>query len=195
MHGDHDGFNHGFDPNRFRPGFGFYGYDPNAYNYYNDPYAFSGPAYDSDYYDSDDGYAAYDSNVTAPSVPSLSTDDRAVVTVNVPADAKLWFDGVPTQSTGAMRHFDSPPLIPGHRYTYDIVARWNQNGREMTTRTGRGNRGHKNRREFPRAAQNGAKGVGSPNKTAATGEHGGRRQIELILSPATRAMRQPIIRQ
>jgi len=33
---------------------------------------------------------------------------------------------------GAIRQFDTPPLATGGRYTYDIKARWNENGHEMT---------------------------------------------------------------
>jgi uncharacterized protein (TIGR03000 family) len=52
--------------------------------------------------------------------------------VNVPAGAQLWFDGKATTTTGSIRQFDSPPLTPGSRYSYEVRARWNENGHEVT---------------------------------------------------------------
>ena len=46
--------------------------------------------------------------------------------------AEVWFNGTPTTSTGPARQFASPPLTPGTRYSYDIRATWNENGREVT---------------------------------------------------------------
>ena len=67
--GYNDEFNHGFDGSsdhdRFRPGVGYFGYDPDLYDYYGYPYAFSGPTYDSEYYGSDESNTAYDSNMIA----------------------------------------------------------------------------------------------------------------------------------
>ena len=55
-----------------------------------------------------------------------------VVTVNVPAGTQLWFDGKATTTTGSVRLFDSPPLTPGSRYSYEVRARWSENGHEVT---------------------------------------------------------------
>jgi uncharacterized protein (TIGR03000 family) len=54
--------------------------------------------------------------------------------VIVPADADLWFNGIPTQQKGTERPFVSPPLTPGRDYTYDIQARWMSNGRPVEER-------------------------------------------------------------
>jgi uncharacterized protein (TIGR03000 family) len=51
--------------------------------------------------------------------------------VIVPPGAEVSFDDVTTLSKGAVRQYDSPPLTPGTRYTYDITASWNDNGREV----------------------------------------------------------------
>ena len=51
--------------------------------------------------------------------------------VRVPANAELWFEGSTTTSRGSVREFQSPPLTPG-RYTYEIRARWTENGRAIT---------------------------------------------------------------
>jgi uncharacterized protein (TIGR03000 family) len=142
----------------YRPYYGgYYGYYPyyDAYPY-NDTY----PSYGSYPYDSDllsvPAYASGGSSLYYQSAPSSSygtilggsilssdlpastspspaqADTAAHVTVNVPAGARLWFDDTPTTSTGSVREFASPPLTPGARYTDDIKATWNENGREVT---------------------------------------------------------------
>jgi uncharacterized protein (TIGR03000 family) len=50
----------------------------------------------------------------------------------VPANARIWFDGDLTHQTGPVRDFESPPLQPGQTYTYNIRARWMQNGQPVT---------------------------------------------------------------
>ncbi len=59
-------------------------------------------------------------------------DTRAHVTVHVPAEARVWFDGTATTSTGPIRKFQSLPLTQGDRYSYEIKASWKENGREVT---------------------------------------------------------------
>jgi uncharacterized protein (TIGR03000 family) len=57
--------------------------------------------------------------------------DAARVEVRVPAGAALWFDGVRTQQSGSERSFVSPPLTPGQEYTYEVHARWTEDGRTV----------------------------------------------------------------
>jgi uncharacterized protein (TIGR03000 family) len=59
-------------------------------------------------------------------------DGVARITVIVPPAAEVSFDDTMTLSKGAVRQYDSPPLTPGTRYTYDITASWNENGRDVT---------------------------------------------------------------
>ena len=54
--------------------------------------------------------------------------------VTVPADAELWFDGVKTTQAGPYREFVSPPLRPGHSYSYDVRIRW-KDGERVVDRT------------------------------------------------------------
>jgi uncharacterized protein (TIGR03000 family) len=62
-------------------------------------------------------------------------DSRSVhITVRVPAGARVWIDGVPTTTTGTVREFDTPPLARWGRYYYEVTARWNERGREVTQR-------------------------------------------------------------
>jgi uncharacterized protein (TIGR03000 family) len=52
--------------------------------------------------------------------------------VNVPVDAVLQFDGMPTRATTSTRVFTSPPLEPGHSYYYNVTAQITQEGRPVT---------------------------------------------------------------
>jgi uncharacterized protein (TIGR03000 family) len=67
--------------------------------------------------------------VTAPTVAPDVASDRATVDVHVPATAQVWFDNTATRQTGAERQYVSPPLTPGQNFTYDVRARWIDNGR------------------------------------------------------------------
>ncbi len=46
-------------------------------------------------------------------------------------NAKVWFDGSPTTSTGTERLFHTPDLTPGKTSTYRITAAWIVNGKEV----------------------------------------------------------------
>jgi uncharacterized protein (TIGR03000 family) len=59
------------------------------------------------------------------------TSAPATVVAEVPADARLWFDGHPTTQTGTERTFTTPPLEPGRDYHYDVRARWTQDGKTV----------------------------------------------------------------
>jgi uncharacterized protein (TIGR03000 family) len=77
-------------------------------------------------------YAAYYPPVVTRDTDSAEADTTVHITVNVPADAEIWFEGHKTTSTGPVRDFESPPLTSGTRYTYEIRARWPENGHEVT---------------------------------------------------------------
>src|SRR6202043_3164059 len=88
--------------------YGYYGYYPYSYDLY--PYSYSSPAYDSGYYGSygdvtpsypdiyssitpaAGSYQSFDPVATVPTQP----DTTALVTVNVPAGAQVWFNGKAT---------------------------------------------------------------------------------------------------
>jgi uncharacterized protein (TIGR03000 family) len=160
--GYHGGFAHyGYRPYYhhygsygYRPyyhNYGRYGYSPYFYGYYPSYdtypyYAGSGLTYDSGSSglsgDEPQSYSTDSPFVTAPAtstqayyppVTATNQPDRiAHITVQVPADARVWFDDTATTSMGATRQFTSPPLTPGQRYSYEIRARWNENGKEVT---------------------------------------------------------------
>jgi uncharacterized protein (TIGR03000 family) len=53
-------------------------------------------------------------------------------TVKVPANATVWFNGTKMVSTGSLREYRTPSLTPQRKYTYEVRARWEENGREVT---------------------------------------------------------------
>jgi uncharacterized protein (TIGR03000 family) len=136
--------------------YGGYGYFPYYGSYGYPYYAYPSYGYPS-YYDS--LYAPYSASafnpwsyVTTPTtgqdngsegsyyggptstVPVESTPqgEAANISAKVPANTELWFDGHLTTSTGPIREFHTPPLQPGQRYAYEVRARWQENGHEVT---------------------------------------------------------------
>jgi uncharacterized protein (TIGR03000 family) len=69
---------------------------------------------------------AASAEVPAPS--PAETEGTAKVTVIVPADAEVYFDGSPTAETGSERQFTTPPLETGQNYSYQIRATWTADG-------------------------------------------------------------------
>ena len=125
----------------YRPGYGIYGYpyygsygydtyDPYYYNAY--PYTSLSPTYDSRYNGPYTASMPNEADNSAAAAPPTLPDNMARLTVSVPADAHISVDGTPTTSTGPIRRFHSPPLTPGQHYTYNVEARWNENGHEVT---------------------------------------------------------------
>ena len=60
-----------------------------------------------------------------------AADAIAHIEVKVPPEAEIWFGSAKTRQSGSVREFASPPLPPGQDYTYEIRARWQQDGRTV----------------------------------------------------------------
>jgi len=58
-------------------------------------------------------------------------DNRARVLVQLPTDAKLFIDGQLMSSTSERRTFQTPDLIPGQTYFYDLKAEVVRDGRTV----------------------------------------------------------------
>jgi uncharacterized protein (TIGR03000 family) len=157
-HGGYGGYHYGYHPGYGYHGYhpyynGYHVYPHYGYGYY--PYYFGGwsyPYYGSGSYpySSSSGYYAPDSS-DAPSDPdSLSTQAPDTggnsaasppsgasagsvvrITVRLPDQAQLWFDGTKTTATGPVREFTTPPLAPGRKYRYEVRARWVDNATTM----------------------------------------------------------------
>jgi uncharacterized protein (TIGR03000 family) len=108
--GHHGGGGGGYHHRYF---YGYGGYSP----YYYDSYS---SGYDRPY-----RYSYY------PSSDVIADDTTAHVTVTVPADAELWFNGTRMKTMGPSRRFETPSLSSG-RFTYEARAQWTENGRVVT---------------------------------------------------------------
>src|SRR5262249_6402817 len=83
-----------------------------------------------------------------------AAEDRARITVVVPADAEVWVDGTKTSQQGTDREFVSPPLKSGQRFRYDVMARWRDGGRTVEqTRTVRFESGDKLTVDFTKSGK------------------------------------------
>jgi uncharacterized protein (TIGR03000 family) len=70
--------------------------------------------------------------VTQLNTVALTSGRPALIDVFLPEKATLSFQGVAMDEEGAVRAFQSPPLVPGRTYTYDVRASWRgDDGREV----------------------------------------------------------------
>jgi uncharacterized protein (TIGR03000 family) len=157
----HGSFHHGGVHHRSLPGASFYGYSAypfylrhfDAYPY---PRLYNNGLYTvpRSYVDSARYYATYTPDTFTYSAPLTGyrlyyareaatealpapdtrkpADAPVTIDMQVPADAEIWFADAKTKQTGTLRQFVSPPLAAGQEYTYEIRARWKENGREVT---------------------------------------------------------------
>jgi uncharacterized protein (TIGR03000 family) len=68
--------------------------------------------------------------------PSKRPVEKAIanITVLLPADAELLFDGFAATQRGGERHFVTPALEVGKNYQYEVLARWQENGKSVEQR-------------------------------------------------------------
>jgi uncharacterized protein (TIGR03000 family) len=70
------------------------------------------------------------------SAAAAATEVRSRVVVTVPADeTTLSMEGMPVDSVGRLRQFNTPPLDRGRTYRYRFIATWRPNGYTVMTRT------------------------------------------------------------
>jgi uncharacterized protein (TIGR03000 family) len=121
------------------PGYYSYGDNFGSYRYPTYGYGDNFNYYGNDHYDTNQGYS-FQPNMTGGNYPygmegqgRFPQDANTVhLTVRVPPDAQITVEGYRTQSRGPVRDFVSPPLTPDRDYTYDIQAKWMQDGKEVT---------------------------------------------------------------
>jgi uncharacterized protein (TIGR03000 family) len=58
-------------------------------------------------------------------------DNTAHITLRVPADAEVFFDGKKTKLTGIIRRYNTPPLTPGKKSSYEVLVRWSRDGKQF----------------------------------------------------------------
>jgi uncharacterized protein (TIGR03000 family) len=112
----------------YSPGYssmGYYDSYPNT-SFYSPNYTYypADSAQRNSYYN----MSAFDPAASSSAAPDASA---ASIRVELPKDAELWFGDSKTEQTGADRSFISPTLDPNKKYSYDITAKWMNNGQEV----------------------------------------------------------------
>ncbi len=126
--GYHGGYGYGYG------GVGFYGgYNPYGYGY--DPFYY-GPRYLYDYPPPAVVIVGGPAGAAVAAPPSAALSEGAPRNAQIKVllsdpQAKVWFDGIPTNSTGTERLYHTPDLPPGATITYRIRAAWNVSGKEV----------------------------------------------------------------
>jgi uncharacterized protein (TIGR03000 family) len=94
------------------------------------PYYYGYPDY---YAGSDYTPSVYQSFYPAPVASAVTpvANNTVLLNVAVPADATVLINGAPTTQTGQNRQYVSPQLTPGKTYSYDLTARWTENGQPV----------------------------------------------------------------
>jgi uncharacterized protein (TIGR03000 family) len=125
----------GYSPYYYSYSYPYYSYyPPYGYNYGSDvgynPVSSSSDVVVTPRYPSEN-YTSVRPSVIVP-VADVPADTAARITVQVPANADLWFNGTKMTLTGPIREFESPPLTPGRQYVYDVEAQWTENGQPLS---------------------------------------------------------------
>jgi uncharacterized protein (TIGR03000 family) len=114
----------------FIPGYGYYpGPGPGTYPW------MDGPGTPFDRRKIGPPYLAsppYGAGWTSPVEEGQLPPGAALIIVQVPAEAELWFDEAKTSQGGSYRQFVTPPLPSDRNLTYTIRARWRIQDVELT---------------------------------------------------------------
>jgi uncharacterized protein (TIGR03000 family) len=139
-HGGHPGHfgHHGhFGHNHFAFGIGFgygFGYGGYGWGY---PWGGYSWGYDPGYYSGIGGYPAWyyaagPGPVIQPAPAAAPADNTAHLRIRVPAEqAEVWLNDVRTKQTGAFQQYQVPAMTPGQTYSYEVRARWLENGQSV----------------------------------------------------------------
>ena len=77
------------------------------------------------------GQPAVDAPPQQPSPGEAAPKNAQIKVLLADPNAKVWFDGNATTSTGTERLFHTPDLTPGTTSTYKIRAQWTANGKQV----------------------------------------------------------------
>jgi uncharacterized protein (TIGR03000 family) len=121
---------YGYSPGYY--GSGYYGTYPGGANsypsYYSSPNYYFTPSTTYSYGAPADTSGYYASRESSPPAGS----NTVLLNVRLPdADAEVWVQGQRTQQRGTWREYISPSLNPNQNYTYDVRARWTENGQDV----------------------------------------------------------------
>jgi uncharacterized protein (TIGR03000 family) len=126
-----------------------YSYYPRSGYYWSPSYSYWSPNYST-------AQAYYPESSYQSNYPQQTTSQQGHLIVQVPnANAEIWVNGNAMPQRGTTRHFYSPALEPGYTYSYEVRARWTQDGQQMNeTRTVRFQPGQQVTVDFRSAGQN-----------------------------------------
>jgi len=81
----------------------------------------------------EDGGAVQDGELAPPPVDTTrnNANTEATLTVNVPANTRIFVNGTPTRSDGTVRRYVSRGLTPGFEYSYEIKAELDRDGKAV----------------------------------------------------------------
>lgn len=136
-HGGHGGYgyHHGYGYPFIGVGvgwgypYGYYGYGYPSYGYYGYDY----PVYSENYVQTAPPVDVYGQSYYPPAAMDMALSTAARLDIVVPPGADLWLEGAKMtgQANASVRHFTSPPLDVNREYTYDVRARWTENGQAV----------------------------------------------------------------
>lgn len=117
-------YDRGYWDRGYYPRYSYYGSRPwySGSSYWSPGYSYSYPS--TTYYAPETVYYEAETPVRDNSV--------AHIMVHLPSpNAEVWLDGRPTSQRGTERTFVTPRLNPGSSYTYEVRARWMEDGQPI----------------------------------------------------------------
>jgi uncharacterized protein (TIGR03000 family) len=121
----------GFDLYRWS---GHWGSEYRNGSYYPDSSFVTTPAADyTTFYGPAQDYTSFYAPQPAYRIP----EGAALIQMEVPANAEVWFSGDETAQRGEFRSFVTPPLEAGRNYVYRVRVRWTDQNGETVERTQR----------------------------------------------------------
>src|SRR5262249_10866626 len=106
------------------------GYNNATPGYSTQPYGFTLPGYDRGYINAAVASGNQANNVATNGPGNNLDKSRAYIHVKVPANAQVLFDDTPMTQTGPARIFMTPVLAKDKNYSFQITARWTEDGKE-----------------------------------------------------------------
>ncbi len=104
---------------------------PVQYESQSDPVYYGSPTTSGENYDSEPTPAGGSDAAADDSQTSVSSDS-VLISVSVPADAKVYINGYETKSVGTTRTYVSRGLAAGQRYKYEVRAEVQRDGQTST---------------------------------------------------------------
>jgi uncharacterized protein (TIGR03000 family) len=118
-----------YNPRWYYGAYAYGDYGPGYNSYYEGPTVYPYSSYADEVPPTADSYA--EERTPADQTMRSVDENAAMIAVRVPANAELWFNGHKTSQSGQVRQFETPSLDPAQEYTYEVRARWTENGHNV----------------------------------------------------------------